>query len=127
MTVSGITTGPQLHRQALAAPVSEVVGLLQDLLSRRLTAYLAGVRSGKSITRWATGEITDIRDYEVERRLRTAYEIALLLLEHDAQQVVRAWFIGLNPELDDQPPVDALREGRLKDTILAARAFIVTG
>jgi hypothetical protein len=127
---AGSATSPvvnRLHRQSLEAPVREVVALLQDLLSRRLTAYIAGVKSGRSITRWASGEITDIRDPEVEQRLRTAYEIALLLLEHDSRQVVRTWFIGLNPDLGDIPPVEMLRRGHLRETLDAARTFVVAG
>lgn len=115
------------HEKALRAPVSEIVGLLQDLLTRRLTAYLANVQSGKTITRWATGEVTEIRDVEVEQRLRVAYEVATLLLEHDSQQVVRTWFIGLNPKLDDTPPVNVIREGRLQEVLAAARSYVVGG
>ncbi len=117
----------QLHRAAMAAPVSEVAGLLQELLSRRLTAYIAGVKDGKTVTRWATGEVTDIRDYETEQRLRTAYEVAQLLLSDDSARTVRAWFIGLNPQLGDVAPAEAIREGRLRDVLAAARAFMVGG
>lgn len=117
----------QVHRAAMVAPVSEVAGLLQELLSRRLTAYLAGVKDGKTVTRWVTGEITDIRNHETEQRLRTAYEVAQLLLSDDSAQTVRAWFIGLNPELGDIAPAEAIHDGRLKDVLAAARAFMVAG
>jgi hypothetical protein len=111
----------------MEAPVSEIAGFLQELLSRRLTAYIAGVTSGKTISRWASGEVTEVRDHETERRLRTSYEIAQLLLDRDSAQTVKAWFIGLNPQLGDVSPAEAIREGKLKEALAAARAFAVGG
>lgn len=100
---------------------------LQTLLSRRIAAYIAGVNDGKTVTRWANGEVSEIRDPETEQRLRTTYEIFLLLMQHESVHTVKAWFIGLNPQLGDVAPIDALREGRLRDTIAAARAFAIGG
>lgn len=117
----------QAYRQAHKAPISEVAHLLQEVLSRRLTAYIVGVKEGKTVSRWASGEVTEIRDHETERRLRTAYQIALLLLTSDSPQTVRAWFIGLNPQLGDSSPADAIRDGQLKDALAAARAFVAGG
>jgi hypothetical protein len=116
-----------VHRLATTAPVREVATLLQDVLSRRLTAFIAGVTDGKSVTRWASGEVTTIRDYEMEQRLRTSYEIAQLLLSGDSPQTVKAWFIGLNPQLGDTSPAEAIREGKLRESLAAARAFAVGG
>jgi hypothetical protein len=117
----------RIHRQATAAPVSEIAGTLQALLSRRLTAYMAGVGDGKTVSRWASGEVAEIRDYTTEQRLRTAYEITQLLLGHDSAQTVKAWFIGLNPQLGDVSPAEAIHDGRLKESLAAARAFTVGG
>jgi hypothetical protein len=117
----------QFHRQATTASISEIARLLQEVLSRRLTAYIAGVQDGKTVTRWANGEISQIRDFEVEQRLRTAYEIVLLLLTVDSYLTVRAWFIGMNPELDMVSPAEALRAGQFKDALMAAHAFSVWG
>ncbi len=116
-----------LHHQAISMPVSEVAGFLQNLLSRRLTAYIAGVGNGKTVNRWASGEVADIRDYTVEQRLRTTYEIAQLLIGYDSAQTVKAWFIGLNPQLGDVSPAEAINEGRLKESLAAARAFTTGG
>jgi hypothetical protein len=117
----------QAHRQAIRASVQEVAATLQELLSRRVTAYLAGVGDGKTVARWATGQVTEIRDDAVERRLRRAYEIAHLLLQVDSAATVRAWFIGLNPQLGDVSPAEAIHDGQLQEALIAARAFIVGG
>ncbi len=111
------------HRQAMEVPVSELARSLQDLLTRQLTTQVAGVKDGKTITRWVNGEITEIRNFEVEQRLRTAYEIAQILLVSEDPATVKTWFIGLNPLLEDVSPVEALGAGQLKETIIAAKAF----
>lgn len=121
-TVENPTMG-QAHRDAMSAPVSQIAGELQALLTRRMTAVLANVRDGKTIARWASGETTEIR-VESEQRLRTAYEIMRLLLQYDSPQTVRAWFIGLNPELDDMSPIEAIHDGLLREARSAARAFV---
>jgi hypothetical protein len=61
----------QVHNQAIRAPIKEAAESLQRLLSGRLAAYVVGVKDVKTITRWTTGEVTDIR-VESEQRLRTA-------------------------------------------------------
>ena len=115
------------HRQAVSTPIPEMVDSLQRHLSRRVTAYIAGVTNGKTVTRWANGDVSEIRDHLTEQKLRTAYEISLLLTHYEEPPTVKAWFIGLNPQLGDVAPIEALREGRLKDAIAAARAFTVGG
>jgi hypothetical protein len=86
------------------------------------------VKEGKTIARWASGSISDIRNDEVEQRLRTTYQITQMLLRSsDSPQTVKAWFIGLNPQLGDTSPAEAIREGRLKEALAAARAFIAGG
>jgi len=116
----------QAHQQATRAPVPDVAAYLQDLLSRRLVAYVAGVKDAKTVSRWANGEVKAMRQ-ESEERLRTAYEIAQLLIQFDSPRVIKAWFIGLNPQLGDDSPATTIREGRLKDAKAAARAFVAGG
>lgn len=116
------------HRQAAATPFSDIVRFLQELLSRRLTAVIAGVKEGKTIARWAADDGAEVRMVEKEQRLRMAYQIAVLLLSaSDSRQTVKAWFIGLNPHLGDLSPAEAIRDDRLKDAWAAAQAFAFGG
>ena len=117
----------QAHRQTVNAPLSTIASVLQEVLSRRLTAYVVGVKDAKTVSRWASGEITEIRNPEVEQRLRTTYTVVQLLLDLDAPNTIRAWFIGMNPELDDQSPAEAIREGKEREAMLAARVFMTNG
>jgi hypothetical protein len=119
------TLSQQIHRQATTATIRDIAGLLQEVLSRRLTAYIAGVQDGKTVTRWANGEVTEIRDITVEQRLRTSYEIVRLMMLHDSPLTVRAWFIGMNPNLDSVSPADTIRSGNFRDALQAARAFSI--
>ncbi|MDQ3694900.1 MAG: XRE family transcriptional regulator [Chloroflexota bacterium] len=113
------------HRAAMQASVQELAQRLEAVLSRRLTAYLVNVQDGRTIARWASGEITAIRDEKAERRLRVAYEIVSLLREASmATQTIRAWFISLNPRLRNQPPLEVIRDGNLDEAIAAAEAFV---
>ncbi len=116
----------QAHNQATRAPISEVAESLQRLLTGRLVAYIVGVKDVKTVARWATGEIGEVR-LESERRLRAAYEVMTLLLRFDGPGTVRAWFIGMNPHLADDSPADALHEGRFQEALGAAKSFIAYG
>lgn len=121
------TTPQAIHYQAVRAPLRDVAGLLQDVLSRRVTAHIAGVGDGKTVTRWASGAITEVRDPVVEQRLRAAYEVTLLLLHTEGPETVRAWFLGMDPYLNDESPADVLRAGRFQDVLAAARSFSAYG
>lgn len=115
------------HQHATRASIQEAARLLSQLLSRRMTAYIAGVDDAKTVARWMSGKSGRIRNEDVERRLRTAHEIALLLLSTDSSDVVRAWFISLNPQLGDITPVEALHNDDVRDALSAARSFAAGG
>lgn len=121
------TSVQHAHREATTASIGAIAGFLQELLSRRLTAYISGVKDAKTVTRWASGEITEIRSPEVEQRLRGAYEIATLLLQAESAQTARAWFIGMNPELDDVSPAETIHRGDIKNALAASRVFLAGG
>ncbi len=110
---------------AVRAPVWEMASYLENLLSRRLTAYAVGVRDVKTIGRWASSDVDSVRSDDVERRLRTLYHVALLLRTVDAPSTVKAWFVGANPELDDASPLEMIREGADRDVLGAARSFVI--
>jgi hypothetical protein len=116
----------QAHSQAIRAPIEDIASFLQELLGRRLVAYIAGVQDTKTVARWANAEVVEVRTKSV-KRLRTAYEIAQLLTQFDSPRIVQAWFIGLNPQLDDTSPAEAIHEGNLKEAMYAARAFVAGG
>ena len=102
---------------------------LREILGAKLVAYLGSVKETRAVRQWADGERKP--SAEVVQRLREAYHVAALLHQRDAAPVVQAWFMGMNPQLDDVPPARLLREGRLEDAgpavLAAARAFAAAG
>lgn len=116
----------QVHQQALRAPIQEAASTLSRVLSRRIAAYVVGVKDTKTIQRWAGGMVTDIRP-DSEVKLRAAYEIVTLLLRYEAPETVRAWFVGMAPELDDVSPARTIHAGNVQDAMSAARAFVANG
>jgi len=113
------------HREALTLSWPDLVKRLAEILGRKLTAYIAGVKDVRALDRWIAG----IEPYgDVEARLRFAYQVARTLQEHDSPRVVQAWFTGVNPELGDRVPLRLLKEGNLDviapEILGAARAFI---
>ncbi len=123
---------PGLHAHALATRLDTpvLVKELRDLLGAKLVAYLGGVRETRAVRQWAEGT-RSIQDSTDERRLRLAYQVAVLIAERDAPDVIQAWFQGLNPALEDRSPARLLREGDLDEVgpavLGAARAFAATG
>ena len=79
----------QAHREAVGASLSDVADFLQDILGRRLVAYVAGVKDAKTVSRWAKGEVGEAR-WESERRLRAA---GLQEVEHGVKDLA----IRMNP------------------------------
>ncbi len=119
----------QAHAVAIRLPFNDVASRLREILGPRLTAYIGGVGETRAVHEWSEGTRTpsDL----VQRRLRMALQVALLLDEWDGRELTQSWFRGLNPQLDDQTPAKLLRDDDLDESgprvIGAARAFIIGG
>ncbi|MGH3429974.1 MAG: hypothetical protein ACRDQZ_20795 [Mycobacteriales bacterium] len=113
----------EAHRQSTETSIADIASFLSETLGASLTAHMCGV-DRKTRRRWTKGAKPGEAK---ERRLRAAYQAFHLLQSRDSQHTVRAWFMGLNPQLDDESPVEAIREDRLRDVNVAARAFVLGG
>jgi hypothetical protein len=114
------------HRTTVESSVADIAAFLQDALGQKLVAFMVGVEDPKTIGRWARGKRLP-QDPDTERRLRDAYQVFRLLLAKESPHTVRAWFVGRNPQLDDEAPATAIHEGRTRDALVAARAFLAGG
>lgn len=110
------------HRLAVSYSIADIAGFLQETLGQALVAYMAGVSNGRTVGEWARG--SRVPRPEADRRLRAAFQIFHTLQRDDDPFTIRAWFVGLNPQLDDVSPAEAISEDRLKDAMVAARAFL---
>ncbi|MDP4015219.1 MAG: hypothetical protein U0990_04950 [Candidatus Nanopelagicales bacterium] len=112
---SGIAAEVRLSDQAKA---------LKDLLGPKLMAVTMGVRGG-TVDKWIAGKVDP--QFENEQRIRTAYQIFDLLKPMEASPTIRAWFMGMNPQMEDRSPAEAIAEGELREALAAARAFLAGG
>jgi hypothetical protein len=53
-----------------------------------------------------------------------AVQVFQQIADREGEATARAWMIGMNPHLDDQAPILALRDGRSSDVMVAARAYL---
>lgn len=111
------------HDAATRATTSEMAAYLQALLGQKLTVLMAGAKDPKAVGRWARGREPA---HETVTRLRHAYHVARLLREVESAETTSAWFVGMNPQLDDRAPALVLAEAPER-VLQAARAFLVGG
>ncbi|WP_147915589.1 hypothetical protein [Ruania zhangjianzhongii] len=105
--------------------VPEIAEFLNENLGPKLTAYLVG-KDPQTVARWIKREQISPQP-DVERKLRGVFQIFDLLVKTDSRHVVRAWFIGMNPQLDDHSPAEVLAGGDTRSAMAAARSFSAGG
>jgi hypothetical protein len=113
------------HRETLRLPAPKVVEKLVEIVGRKLTAYIGGVKDTRAVDRWIGGG--GIYG-DAESRLRFAFQVARTLSEYDSPAVVQAWLTGVNPELGDRVPLRLMRENEIDEVapaiLSAVRAFL---
>jgi hypothetical protein len=120
----------EAYEAATRADVPVIAKELRAALGPRLVALIAGVSETRAVHQWADGT-RELKSTVTERRLRLAYQLWKLITMRDSDRVAQAWFIGLNPKLDDTSPARLLRDGDLDEVgpqlLAAARAFAAGG
>jgi len=115
----------EAHRTTVESSPADIAAFLQDLLGQKLVALMVGVADHKTVGRWASDKRGPRGEHE--ERLRAIYQIVQLLVTEESPYTVRAWFVGLNPQLDDESPARAISEGRTRDALVAAKSFLAGG
>ncbi len=115
------------HNKAIRTSAPEIARYFQDLVGQKLTAYMTGVNDPKAVGKWASGKRAP--HGESERRLRDAYQIAMLISNYDSDSTVRAWLVGMNPLLGDRSPAAVIAESDdgAAQALAAAKAFLANG
>lgn len=116
----------EAHRKTVESSIADIAAFLQDAMGQRLIAYMVSVEDPKTVGRWGSEKRLP-QDPATEQKLRAAYQVFRLLATEESPHTVRAWFVGLNPQLDDESPATAIREGRIRDALVAAKAFLAGG
>lgn len=119
-----IQSAVAIHKQTTQLPIADIATHLLAHLGPSMTTALTG-KSIQTVRRYAKGSTSVPED--VEKRLRDAHMIFSYIEQVDAPATVRAWFMGMNPQLDDRSPVELLIEGHPNDVLAAAKAFVTGG
>lgn len=112
------------HTRSVELGINDIAASLQEQLGQALLSVIVG-RDARTVARWVNGEVQPHQ--ASEQRLRDAFQIMSLLTSVDAAPVARAWFMGMNPQLNDATPAEVLADGRAREVLAAARAFINAG
>lgn len=120
---------PGTHVDSGALSVTHVVSELCEILGMKLVAYIGHEFETRAVREWAAGERTPSDN--IAQRLQVAYDVAGLLYEREGKATVQSWFRGLNPQLDNNAPAQALRDSPLeiatREVVAAARGFLAVG
>lgn len=114
------------HAASAKAGIREITRRLNSALGSTLVASMAGSNDPKISYKWARTDGPKPR-IDAVRRLQFAHTQWLAIAASEGEQVARMWFIGSNPLLDYDTPVDAIREDRFKEAAAAAAAMVEDG
>lgn len=114
----------ELHRKAIKTDLQTMASTLVDVLGRVLVAGIVGVRNPKTVSRWAKGDVTSVRDRYSEERLLALYQVVNFMQEYEGNDTIRQFMIGMNPTLDDSSPAMTVRQGDYEDAMDAAKALV---
>lgn len=116
----------QALQSATRSSWAEMASYLQQLFGQRLTAAITGVDDARTVGRWIRGQEPQ---HAYRGRLRDAYQVAKLIELAESRETARAWFLGMNPSLNDAPPAQViaedLQEGGRR-VMKAARSFLAS-
>lgn len=122
-STDGYTDQNSHYRRAITLDVREVTRRLNASLGGTLVSALAGSSDTKSSHKWARATGPQPRP-ETVKRLVFAYEQWQRVVEAEGEHVARVWFIGANPWLSYDTPINAIREGHLPEVAAAAQALV---
>jgi uncharacterized protein (DUF2384 family) len=106
--------------------INEIIGQLNAELGPTLVSAVAGSRDPDAYRKGSTST-GPFPTTEVIRRLRFAYVSWVAVAAAEGDDVARIWLIGSNPLLGGDTPIDAIREGRFRETETAVAAFVHGG
>ncbi|SDI93935.1 hypothetical protein SAMN04488693_13611 [Arthrobacter subterraneus] len=120
------TTTGTAHARTARLGIREIVRRLNAALGATLVAALAGSKDRRISYKWAQQDGPNPNPAAV-KRLQFAYAQWILVSEAEGEHVARMWFIGANPWLDHDSPIDAIRDDKFRETAAAAAAMVDDG
>lgn len=117
------TTNGASHSGTARLGIREIVRQLNVSLGATLVAALAGSKDPRISYKWQRVDGPEPKD-GAQARLQLAHRAWTEVSAAEGDHVARLWFIGANPWLDEDTPIDAIREDRARDVMAAARAMV---
>lgn len=112
------------HRASVEVTDTDLVEALVSKLGTRLVCFVVN-KDKSTLSRWKRGSTP--LPLEASQALRSIYQVFRLLESSESDHTIRAWFIGMNPQLDDTSPIEAVKEDKYREVMAAARAFLAGG
>lgn len=109
------------RNRSVQVDVRDVSDTLVRVLGRQLLSSILD-QSVHTIQGWAADE--SVPSAEDARRLCNAYKVYALLSTVEGDATIRAWFMGMNSQLEDASPAEALAADHVRDVMFAARSFV---
>lgn len=122
-TVQNATIQQAAYQRAIRLDIRETTRRLNAALGGTLVSSLAGSKDLKISHRWAKEDGPNPRPESV-KRLSFAYQMWQHVADAEGEHVARVWFIGANPWLEYDTPINGIREGRYKEVVNAAQALV---
>lgn len=97
---------------------------LQRLIGRRLLAHMTKSEP-RTVSRWIAGESQPRGEHAT--KLRLGYQLVERLRAEDPDELVQAYLVGMNPDLNDETILDAVRAGEYFAALAAVRRIVVEG
>lgn len=124
-TIRTSTNRTSAHVQSLGVSPEDIVRRLALVLGRNLLALIVG-RTVRTVDRWLKNDDLRLEPAD-ERTVRDTFQVYSLLRSVEGDHTIRAWFMGMNPQLEESSPAEALAEGRFREVMAAAKAFATGG
>lgn len=124
-TVRTSTNRTSAHTQSLGTSPEDIVRQLVAVLGRNVLALIVD-KTPRTVDRWVKDENLRL-DPDDDRTVRNTYQIYTLLSAVEGDHTIRAWFMGMNPQLEEDSPSEALADDRFRDVMAAAKAFVTGG
>lgn len=112
------------YSKSVQLAIKDVSAALQQHLGQALLAVIVD-KNVRTLTRWSAGAARP--PAADEKLLRDTYQVLELVLTVEESPVARAWFMGMNPQLDDASPAEALAAGQARLVLGAARSYVDAG
>lgn len=112
------------YQASIDNTTAEIAAELQNALGQKMMSFMLDVQP-RTFGEWATGKASPRgKNNDALRHIAHIYNV---LADVDDKHTIRLWFVGMNPMLDDDAPVEIIRDGQFKAALAAARSFRTTG